>query len=313
MKSSKRIKDNELNKVISPIQGIKSQHILKEIFNDVPKNILLKIIKYNKKIQKRINIEFKDYKDYSEIEIEITPVQHMEGNFINSPHKNMRNYYHIFSNDFEVELERFCLKKTDRFQNIKIIIDYQVESLSNLFKDCKTIESITFKRFNRKNINDMNCMFWGCSSLKKANLLNFKTDKVINMRGMFRGCLSLKELNLSNFVTNNVNNMSCMFEGCSSLTKLLIPKFDTINVSDMNYMFYGCLSLEELDLSSFNILGVNNLKGMFSGCNLLTRVIIPNFKIKKNAEIKDIVYNCPEIFKMQIREQNMEINKEVFK
>ena len=41
-------------------QKITSKYILKEIFSHLQLNIFYKIIKYNKKIQNRLNINFKD-------------------------------------------------------------------------------------------------------------------------------------------------------------------------------------------------------------------------------------------------------------
>ena len=38
---------------------------------------------------------------------------------------------------------------------IKIIINYQVKSFENLFRDCNCIESINFKKFYKNNINNM--------------------------------------------------------------------------------------------------------------------------------------------------------------
>ena len=51
------------------------------------KNKLLEIIKYNKKLQKRLNININNYIEYSQlyssIEIEIKPVENKYGQFIN--------------------------------------------------------------------------------------------------------------------------------------------------------------------------------------------------------------------------------------
>ena len=51
------------------------------------KKILLELIKYNKNIKNRININIKNYKDFSEIyssiEIKIKPVKNEYGVFIN--------------------------------------------------------------------------------------------------------------------------------------------------------------------------------------------------------------------------------------
>ena len=47
-------------------ERVKSKYILKKIFNNLEKKKLLEIIKYNKNIKKRINININDYRDYSE-------------------------------------------------------------------------------------------------------------------------------------------------------------------------------------------------------------------------------------------------------
>ena len=59
----------------------------------------LEIVKYNKKIQNRINLSVKNYKEYSEtltpIEIEIIPTKGEYGKFINIK-ENDKLYYHIY-------------------------------------------------------------------------------------------------------------------------------------------------------------------------------------------------------------------------
>jgi len=58
------------------------------------------------------------------------------------------------------------INENHNIYKINIIIDYQNESLSNLFDNCRCIESINFKKFYRNNITNMSYMFCGCSSLK---------------------------------------------------------------------------------------------------------------------------------------------------
>ena len=53
----------------------------------MPKKKKLEIVKYNKRIQNRLNLSIKDYKEYletySSIEIEIIPAKGKYGEFIN--------------------------------------------------------------------------------------------------------------------------------------------------------------------------------------------------------------------------------------
>ena len=92
-------KENESVKSNPIIENIKSKYILSKIYDNIPKKKKLEIVKYNKKIQNRLNLSIKDYKEYSEIfsqiEIEIIPAKDEYGIFINI-NKNDKLYYHIF-------------------------------------------------------------------------------------------------------------------------------------------------------------------------------------------------------------------------
>jgi len=48
-------------------ENIKSNYILKKILNLIIKNKLLNILKYNKNLQKRLNLSINDYKDSSHL------------------------------------------------------------------------------------------------------------------------------------------------------------------------------------------------------------------------------------------------------
>ena len=206
----------------------------------------------NKRIQNRLNLDVKDYKEYCEIEIEIIPIKDEYGQFININNKD-KLYYHIYFNNSKKEIKnKYIIKEKHKVTKIKIIIDYQVKSFYKLFYWCTCIESINFKKFYRNNITYMSFMFRGCSSLKELNLNNFKTNNVTDMSFMFSGCSSLKELNLNNFNTNNVTDMSYMFYECSSLLELNLNNFNTNNVTDMGWMLYKCSDNLKMKIKSEN-------------------------------------------------------------
>ena len=142
----------------------------------------LELIKYNQKLQQKLNIHINNYREYSEnyspIEIEIKPAKNKYGKFINI-NKEDELYYHIYLND-EEEIKKTILDKNKdkHVEKINIKIDYQIKSFKQLFYDCQCIESINFKKFIRNNINNMSDMFRNCSSLKELNLSNFNTINV---------------------------------------------------------------------------------------------------------------------------------------
>ena len=89
------------------IINIKSKYILQKIFYNLIEKKFLEIIKYNKNIRKRINININNYKEYTEnyspIEIEIKPVNKDYGQFINI--KGNEKYYYIYFDNNKEEIK----------------------------------------------------------------------------------------------------------------------------------------------------------------------------------------------------------------
>ena len=106
--SKENNKENESAKPNPIIENIKSRYILSKIYNNMTKKKKLEIVKYNKRIQNRLNLSANDYKEYSEtftpIEIEIIPKKGKYGKFIDI-NKNDKLYYHIYFNDNKEEIK----------------------------------------------------------------------------------------------------------------------------------------------------------------------------------------------------------------
>ena len=266
------------------LNSIKNINIMKKIFKHVRINLPFKLIKYNKKIQQRLYINFNDYKTFSEIEIELIPVIGKYGKFINILKKEEESFFHIYFNDDKKEIKRNYLYINENIKKINIIIEYNVKSMYKLFEYCQCIEVINFKKFHLPNITNMSCMFFGCSSLKEINLSNFNTENVSEMSYMFCGCSSLKKLNFSKFDTKNVVNMSNMFNGCSSLMELDLSNINTDKVINMSQMFNWCSSLINLKLFNINNKSIN-MSWMFNGCRYKLKKLVKanNNSIKYEA------------------------------
>ena len=76
--------ENESAKQNPIIENIKSRFILSKIIGIKPIKKKLEIVRWNKKIQNRLNLSVKDYKEtFTPIEIEIIPAKGKYGRFIN--------------------------------------------------------------------------------------------------------------------------------------------------------------------------------------------------------------------------------------
>ena len=296
---------------------IKSKYILQFIFDNLSKRKSLNFIKYNKNIQNKIDININDYKEFSEIyssiEMEIIPVNNKYGKFINIKNQGDLKYFHIYFDNNKEEIKRNHLDKNENIKKIKIILEHQVKSFEDLFRDCECIESIYIKKFCRNNIKNMEGMFYNCSSLKELNLSNFNTNNVNNMRYMFFKCSSLKKLNLSNFNTNNVTALKEMFWGCSSLEELNLNSFNTNKVKSFYRMFEGCSSLKALNLSNFNINKVTNMYGMFSNCWSLKDLILFDDNSENIIDMEGMFNGCLDKLTSKIKNKYKYIKEEAFK
>ena len=292
-------------------ENLKSRYILKKIFDLFNLKKALEIMRFNNKLQNKLNINITYYKEYSQtyssIEIELKLIDNENGKFINISEQDYE-YYHIYFDDSKEEIKRHYLKENEKVKKIKIIINYQVKSFKQLFASCKCISSIIFKRFSRNNITNMNNMFYKCSSLKELNLSNFNTDNVRDMSSMFSKCESLKELNLSNFNTTKVTDMSNMFSWCSSLKELNLSNFNTNNVTKMNHMFSGCSSLKELNLLNFNSNNLTDISYMFSWCSSLEELKFYDFNTNNLIYMNNIFDGCSDYLKKKIKEKIKNIN-----
>ena len=88
-------------------------------------------------------------KEFFQIEIEVIPVEKSD-NAINIFFNYFYNksYYHVYFNDNEEDIKRNYYTKNNEVKKIKIILDYEIKSLSGLFRYCKCIKSINFIKCN---------------------------------------------------------------------------------------------------------------------------------------------------------------------
>ena len=260
-------------KLRGKIENVKSKYILQKIFNNIIKDKTIKIVKYNKNIQNKININIDDYEKYwaekyEIVEIEIIPAKNKYGKFINIYDKNKYKYCHIFfNNNYKKQIKRNFLKKDENVSKINITLYKQFNYFIRLFYECNCIEYISFKKYYRNKNFIFSHMFGRCYSLKEANISNLNSK--------------------ISFLSER------MFANCSSLKKVVLPHVNSnIKSIEATDMFYYCKSLEEINLSdfiNFNIGCSYYINGMFYQCS-------DELKAKIREKFKDLDYEVYRVF-----------------
>jgi hypothetical protein len=147
------LKSNSYQKNI--FKKITSKRVLQQTFNYLKETKYLEIIKYNKMIQKRLNISIDNYKKYWRTEIEIIPLMvrnEHQATFIKILNNEHQKYYHIYFNDEKKRIDRNYITKKDKVTKIKIFIDCEVQSFSKLFDGCRCIVKLNLIKMKSKDI-----------------------------------------------------------------------------------------------------------------------------------------------------------------
>ena len=308
-------KNNKINlkpvsKHKSLIDNIRCDYILRFIFDILTEKRNLKIVRRNKLLQEKLNININDYKKYkNRIEMILIPIPSEElknekNIFINytekEKEKEKKSLYHIYFNNSREESNRNYITKEDKVNIIRVLLESGIKSLEGLFQDCTCIKRINCIKYKRSDITNMSKMFSGCTSLLFLDISNFITYRVTNMSQMFFDCKALMDLDIINFKTFNVYDMSNMFYGCQSLTDLNLFNFDTSQVRNMYRMFFGCKLLKFLNLSNFQTSNVTNMSHMFFGCQSLNRLNISNFDTFNVTNMSYMFYGCQSLKELNV-------------
>ena len=115
-------KDKKDIKSKDEFKNLKSDYFLQKICDYLQSKKSLELFKYNKRIQKRLNININNYKEYSEIyssiEIELIPIKNINDEFINIP-ENQKEYFHIYFDERKDEIEDNMLVDDNKVSRIK--------------------------------------------------------------------------------------------------------------------------------------------------------------------------------------------------
>ena len=108
----------------SDCDNVKSKYILKQILDDLSQKKILEMVKYNKKIQERLDIKIDNYKEFCklyssiEFELKINNDNLFDYKFINI--KGDESYYHFYFNNNKKEEKRKTITDKDKKIFIKI-------------------------------------------------------------------------------------------------------------------------------------------------------------------------------------------------
>lgn len=95
------------------------------------------------------------------------------------------------------------------------------DNLEHMFHDCVNLRTINgINEWDTSNVTNMSEMFNNCRSLESLDLSSFNTSNVTNMWHMFSDCENLKELNLSSFEIREDCETGWMLNNCRKLHML---------------------------------------------------------------------------------------------
>ena len=280
------------------LKNIKSQFILKALFDKVGIYKSLLLSHGNKYLNNKLEITAKNYKDaYENIEISLKLSDDAED------YKEKENRFIFIHMDlpkdgFEIYLDNKLtdsqyVTKDNKVSNVLIRIKPKIDTLQNLFQNCTCIKEINIINCVRKDIINMSYMFYGCSSLRSLDISRLRTNNVTDMSYMLCECSLLKEIKVSNFDTSKVKNMEAMFKSCKSLKKLDASNFLTKEVTNFSEMFYEDTDLTDLNVKNFFIDNACFMDKMFYGCSSLMNIELFPLNFSATVDKTEMTKGCP--------------------
>ena len=175
------------------------------------------------------------------------------------------------------------------------------------------IISIDFSKFDASSVTEMSEMFKECKNLQSIVFNGINTSSVTTMYKMFTSCSSLKYLDLSDFDTSKTRDMTSMFEECYELISLDLSSFNMSLVTTIEFIFSSCTSLKYLDLRNFVIQKDTYISSTFNNCDDLIFYCInmTNNELIKNEFPKWSINNC-SFFKTKKTSENNGVYETVF-
>ncbi len=150
-----------------------------------------------------------------------------------------------------------------------------LKRINGMFDGCKSLKDINISSFNLHNVEDNKAMelFKNCKSLESMDLRNVILPDNIKMDEWFSGCECLRTVQ---FGKVRPSNMYATFANCERLETIDISKIDGRWLYSLTETFAGCISLRELDLSNLYTPELMSGRNMFKGCTNLGRLDISN-------------------------------------
>lgn len=212
-------------------------------------------------------------------------------------------------------------------QGIGALQTENVADMSNLFKNCSSIEQIQIKGLETNNLVLSSSMFEGCTSLQTLDMSDMDFTTVVDIDYMFAHCNSLKTLQLpetrdittarylfydvgtsvsektqliGSINTSNCKYMDGMFQMSRFFNYNIAENFDTKNLISAFEMFKAAGELYEINLSNWDTKSLQTTERMFFDCTALLSCNINNWDVTN-------LNNCNEMFALCSRLSQLEI------
>ena len=168
-------------------------------------------------------------------------------------------------------------------------VSENLNTLSYMFYECQSLQSVSLKGLNTNNVTSLNNLFYNCKNLSNIDLSGCDFISVTDCDYMFYNCDKLQAIDLSGLKLQNVKTTNAMFRGCDILTSINFTDCDFSKVTSSTYMFLNCPHLQTVDLSGAKLSSKNCFE-MFMNCNDLNSVTLSNCNFEG-------VTNCREMFR----------------
>lgn len=188
------------------LNNIKSLKVLKIVMELIEKGIELNLFKYNKKMQDKLNIQKKDFKEFTEKQYELL--------------NRLNNILKVNITDFNIKILAICHKRYFYYRDIEkylIKIKFKFREIEELnlsynshltlyFLRYKNLEKLKVLNFSKNNVYTINAI----QHMKLINLKVLNLSKnIIEVIDIF-GKINLKNLEKLDLSENRISDINVL-------------------------------------------------------------------------------------------------------
>ena len=177
-------------------------------------------------------------------------------------------------------------------ERINFIAIGAITSMSGLFQNCNSLQSVSFPTGSLASVTNMTNVFNSCVSLPEVTFPAGSLAAVTGLNSAFSTCSRMRRIAFPAGSLSLVTSATGTFSSCQTLKTISWPTGALAAVTTIANMFQNCLSLQEMSFPAGALAALTTLDTSFGVCTCLRKVTFPAGSLTLLTTLATCFSNC---------------------